>query len=219
MALSKISNGSIDSTVTNNVAGLDLIAVNEKTASDFSSGTNSLDIANCFTSEYEDYYVKYYCQSTDATVNSLNMALETGGVSVAGATEQFSSPTFSPDTFNAVVYYEKLQSASQGYVNSFGEAFCFLGANTGDATGYFDGEVWLRNVYSLPRFSYWHRHHMRTNNLQDYYEYGGGMAVTFSSAVAARGIRFFTTDNATYGSGTGAVNTYGRVAVYGVKKG
>jgi len=215
MALSKISNGSIDSTV----AGLELIAVNEKTASDFSSGTNFLDIANCFTSDYEDYYVRYYCQSTDDTVNSLNMALETSGASVTGAKEQFSSPTFSPDTFNAVVYYDKLQSASQGYVNSFGGAYPFLGANTGDATGYFDGEVWLRNVYSLPRFSYWHHHHMRTNAGQDYYEYGGGMAVTFSSAVAARGIRFFTTDNATYGSGTGQLNTYGRTAVYGVKKG
>lgn len=199
--------------------GLDLIAVNEKTSSDFSSGINFLDTANCFTSDYEDYYVKYYCQSTDATANSLAMALETGGVSVAGATEQFSSPTFSPDTFNAVVYYERLQVANQGYVNAFGGAYCFLGANIGDATGYFDGEVLLRNVYSLPRFSYWHRHHMRTQNTQDYYEYGGGMAVTSSSAVAARGIRFFITDNATYGSGTGALNTYGKAAVYGVRKG
>tara|TARA_Y100000385_G_scaffold43721_1_gene40540 strand:- start:1242 stop:1895 length:654 start_codon:yes stop_codon:yes gene_type:complete len=217
MALSKISNGSIDSTVTNNVAGLDLIAVNEKTASDFSSGTNFMDIANCFTSEYEDYYVRYYCQSTDATVNSLNFALETSGASVTGATEQFSSPTFSSNTFNAIVYYEKLSTASQGYVNSFAEGFCFLGANTSDATAYFEGELWLRNVYSNARFSYWHRHQMQ--HPTPYYEYGGGAAVTFGSAIAARGIRFFTTDNANFGSGTGALNTYGRTAAYGVKKG
>jgi len=53
-----------------------------------------------------------------------------------------------------------------------------------------------------------------------YTEYGGGAAVTFGTAVAARGIRFFMTDETGgYGSGTGAVNTYGRTAVYGVKKG
>lgn len=224
MALSKIQSESINladnfafsGTVTG--VGLDLIAVNEKTASDFSSGTNYLDIANCFTSEYEDYYVRYYCQSTDAAVNSLNFALETSGASVTGATEQFSSPTFSSNTFNAVVYFDKLSAATQGYVNSFGEGFCFLGANISDATSFFEGELWLRNVYSNARFSYWHRHHMQ--HPTPYYEYGGGAAVTFGSAIAARGLRFFM-DNGTgsYGSGTGAVNTYGRSAVYGVKKG
>lgn len=193
------------------------ITKTEQSLSDISAGTNiCLDAANCFTSDYEDYLIRYLMQGEPSNSQNANFALETGGVSLGGTYNQLQSPTWSTETFNTQILYGHYGTSTTGTVDAAASTYCFLGANLSNANDFFDGVVLLRNVYSRNAFSYDVHHHMSTTN--GYWESGGGGTVNNTPAIAARGIRFFINPSTTnYGEG-GAINTYGRIEIYGVKK-
>jgi hypothetical protein len=175
-------------------------------------------VANCFTSDYEDYYIRYRLQGEGATSNNTNFALETGGVSLGGTYNQFQSPVWSTETFNSQVFYGFYASSTTGTLNTSASAYCFLGANIGGSSDFFDGAVLLRNVYSRAGYSYDANHHMSTTN--GYWEKVGGGTVNNNPVVAARGIRFWvnTGSSTSYGTGNAVTNTHGRIEIFGVVK-
>lgn len=224
MALSKIQSESINLaddfafTGSNSFTGkLNFITKTEQSLSDISAGSSiCLDAANCFTSDYEDYYIRYYLQGESVNSQNCNFALETGGVSLGGTYNQLQSPIWSTETFNSQVLYGHYATSTTGTVDTSASTYCFLGANLSNNNDFFDGVVLLRNVYSRTGFSYDFHHHMSTTN--GYWESGGGGTVNNAPTVAARGIRFWVNPSTTsFGEG-GATNTYGRIEIFGVVK-
>lgn len=195
---------------------LKLIATQTKTAADHPASTPYyyMDIANCFTSDYNNYVIDYKCISTDADSRELCFALETAGVGL-NANDQFSTETWTSARFDTSVKYYLTGTATEGIVFAADSNFCFAGANLvgTDASGYFEGSMLLRNVYSGVGFQYQNTHKMY--HPTNYAEEGYGTSRN-NAAVNARGIRFFMGANASNGSGSDARNTYGYLRVYGV---
>ena len=213
-ALPAISGASLTSLPNGNLIQ---VATLTKTASDHPAGSPYywMDISNCFTSTYNDYVIDYKIQSTDVDVNTLNFALETSGASL-DSNDQFSSPTFASTTFATEVEYWLLGQGSTGSVRAAASTYCFLGANTSnnDASSYFEGRLWMKNVYSGTGFIYWAEHYMHNPN--EYWEMPKGVA-TNAAAVNARGFRFFNETNASGNGESGNTrNVIGEITVFGV---
>lgn len=213
-ALPAISGASLTSLPNGNLIQ---VATLTKTASDHPAGSpyRWMDVSNCFTSTYNDYVVEYKIQSTDVDVNTLNFALETAGASL-DSNGQFSSPTFASTTFETEVEYWLLGAGSTGSVRATASTYCFLGANTSSSTAasYFEGRLWMKNVYSGTGFIYWAEHYMHNPN--EYWEMPKG-AATNAAAVNARGFRFFNeTSGSSNGESGNTRNVIGEFTIYGV---
>ena len=213
-ALPAVSGASLTSLPNGNLIQ---VATLTKTASDHPAGSPYywMDVSNCFTSTYNDYVVEYKIQSTDADVNTLNFALETSGASL-DSNDQFSSPTFASTTFSTEVEYWNVGAGTNSSVRAAGSTYCFLGANTNNTTAdsYFEGRLWMKNVYSGTGFMYWAEHFMYNPVL--YWEMPKGVAVG-ASAVNARGFRFFNETNASSNGESGNTrNVIGELTIYGV---
>mgnify|MGYP001426488438 CR=1 FL=1 len=213
-ALPAVSGASLTSLPTGNLIQ---VATLTKTASDHPAGApyRWMDVSNCFTSTYNDYVIDYKIQSTDASVNTLNFALETSGASL-DSNDQFSSPTFASTTFEAEIEYWALGTGTTGSVRAAASTYCFLGANTNiaDASTYFEGRLWMKNVYSGTGFIYWAEHYM--HNPVEYWAMPKGVA-TNAAAVNARGFRFFNeSDASNYGESGNTRNVIGELTIFGV---
>ena len=210
-ALPAVSGASLTSLPNGNLIQ---VATKTRTSSDTSG---SFDIPNCFTSTYNDYVIDYKLTSTVANVNTVNFALETSGADVESSGIYPSSlSSWASTTFETEIEYWLIGQGTNGSVRAAASTYAFLGANTNtnNASTYFEGRLWMKNVYSGTGFMYWAEHYMHNPN--EYWEMPKGAATT-GAAVNARGIRFFSEPGATnYGEASSLLNTTGEVTIYGV---
>jgi len=174
-----------------------------------------LDIANCFTSSYDDYIVFFMLTngaSTAATTN-LSFALESTGASLSG--NNFGSATF-PSGWIHTMRFSRLNSSSAGqqtgdlnYAKVFGTATSGLAADV----VVFSGVLTLHNVYnnSIKRC------HAQGIMKQSEGQFLEDTGIASNSAMTGRGFRIWLgrdqTDN-----GTTSCTSYGTAVVYGVSK-
>ncbi len=210
-ALPAVSGASLTSLPNGN-----LIQVTTKTRTS-SDASGSFDIGNCFTSTYNDYVIDYKLTSTVANVNTVNFALETSGADVeSNGLFPSNLSSWASTTFETEIEYWLIGQGTNGSVRAAASTYAFLGANTSqsNASTYFEGRLWMKNVYSGTGFMYWAEHYMHNPN--EYWEMPKGAATT-AAAVNARGIRFYSEPGATnYGEANNLLNTTGEVTVYGV---
>jgi len=174
-----------------------------------------LDIANCFTSAYDDYIVFFMLTngaSTAATTN-ISFALESTGASLSG--DNFSGGTF-PSSWIYTMRYAQLSASNSGqqtgnldYPKIFGTA----GSGLAAGVVVFSGVLTLHDVYnnSIKRC---HAQGIMKQESGSFFE-DTGMAS--NNAMTGRGFRIWIGRDQT-SNGTTSCTSYGTVVVYGVAK-
>jgi hypothetical protein len=178
------------------------------------SGRTYLDIANCFTSTYDDYIIFFHLfnDANLTTSTGLMAAIEAGGASI-GVDGLFSGGNFVSGHSHNMRFGQTGTTSNNG---SQGENFDWakiLGTgDNGNTICRFSGLLQLRNVYSSE---------IKTGNSHGvmyqsstYDEISGFRSL---NSYAGRGLRMWYGQNIT-ANGSISVNSYGTIRVYGVSK-
>lgn len=177
---------------------------------------NYLDIANCFTSAYRNYYITYDIinGSTASGGGIFALAIETSGSSLGGSpSTEFASGAFTSGSRHKV-RFGQLAGTSDGVHNgSYDYPEIHGSFGTGDTYTRATGAMYLNDVYANSiKFGTGQGVFTVTSNTDWYIE---DYAFRFSNAFQGRGLRMWCGVNGT-GSGSTVATSYGTINVYGL---
>jgi hypothetical protein len=180
------------------------------------SGRGYLDIANCFTSAYNDYLIVFNLFN-DATLSNtvgLMLAIETSGASLDGSNLLFSNGNFVSGHSHHMRYAQTGNGSVTGsQAESFDWAKLLGTGDNGNTICRFSGTVSLRNVYNSS-IKTGNAHGIMQRSSDSYDEVTGFVS---TNSYTGRGLRMWYGVNQTI-NGQIAVNSYGTIQVYGVAK-
>lgn len=182
------------------------------------SSRTYLDIANCFTSAYDDYLVFFNLTNGTTTTSSpsthLAFCFESAGAALSG--NNFSGGATFPTGYIYTMRYAQLNSTSSGQQYgslNYGKIFGTSGGNIAANNIVFPGVLTLHDVYNNTV----KRCHAQGIMKQESGSFLEDTGIVSSSAITGRGLRMWMgldqTDN-----GATACSSYGTVVVYGVTK-
>jgi hypothetical protein len=178
------------------------------------AGRTYLDIPNCFTSLYDNYVVHFdlYNAATLNQSTGLMMAIENTGAGVDGG-GLFTGSTFT----SGHSHHMRFAQLGTSNVGSQAETWDWpklMGTgDNGNTLCRFNGRVVLNDVFNNS-VKYGNCHGMMNQNAGVYTEHSGFLSL---NSHAGRGLRMWYGSNV-LANGTVAVNSYGKITVYGVTK-
>lgn len=212
----KIATGAVTPTALSQKYGLVHIATLERTSAETSTSPY-MDVANCFTSDYNNYVIFFDFKKPNTTQTAWNFALDTSGSNL-DTNQQFTTTTWLSTFRSTMRYFQLGNNATSGFHDDVNTNYCYIHGTDSTADSSVTGQLFLYNVRSGKRYN-WRSagtmYRLATDDVA-YFEECHGMhtASTCDSLVNCTGIRFFT--SSVRGDSTSIGPVYGTISIYGV---